>query len=90
MILSSTLCGGSLPNALEQRYDQGRRGQCTKYGQEPNQCHRILNFTGIVPNVVFLTGIDVREGGRVDVYYGMADAAIGVARLDSPVQLDEP
>jgi beta-1,2-mannobiose phosphorylase / 1,2-beta-oligomannan phosphorylase len=39
---------------------------------------------GVVPNVVFPTGIDVREGGRVDVYYGAADAAIGVARLDLP------
>jgi predicted GH43/DUF377 family glycosyl hydrolase len=37
---------------------------------------------GIVPNVVFPTGIDRREHGRVDVYYGMADAAIGVARID--------
>jgi predicted GH43/DUF377 family glycosyl hydrolase len=41
---------------------------------------------GIVPNVVFPTGIDPRENGRVDVYYGMADAAIGVARLDLPSQ----
>ena len=39
---------------------------------------------GIVPNVVFPTGIDPREDGRVDVYYGMADSAIGVARLDLP------
>jgi beta-1,2-mannobiose phosphorylase / 1,2-beta-oligomannan phosphorylase len=46
--------------------------------------------TGIVPNVVFPTGIDVREQGRVDIYYGMADAAIGVARLDIPTQLDQP
>jgi predicted GH43/DUF377 family glycosyl hydrolase len=45
---------------------------------------------GIVPNVVFPTGIDQRENGRVDIYYGMADAAIGVARLDLPAQLDEP
>src|SRR6266545_5629151 len=45
---------------------------------------------GIVPNVVFPTGIDLRENGRVDIYYGMADAAIGVARLDLPAQLDEP
>ncbi len=37
---------------------------------------------GVVPNVVFPTGIDVRDGGRVDVYYGAADAAVGVARLD--------
>jgi predicted GH43/DUF377 family glycosyl hydrolase len=44
---------------------------------------------GIVPNVVFPTGIDVREHGRVDIYYGMADTAIGLARLDIPVQLDE-
>jgi predicted GH43/DUF377 family glycosyl hydrolase len=43
---------------------------------------------GIVPNVVFPTGIDARENGRVDVYYGMADAAIGVARLDLPERLD--
>jgi predicted GH43/DUF377 family glycosyl hydrolase len=42
---------------------------------------------GIVPNVVFPTGIDVRENRRVDIYYGMADAAIGVARLDLPAQL---
>lgn len=39
---------------------------------------------GIVPNVVFPTGIDMREGGRVDVYYGMADAAIGVAKMMLP------
>jgi len=39
---------------------------------------------GIVNNVVFPTGIDARENGRVDVYYGMADARIGVARMDLP------
>jgi predicted GH43/DUF377 family glycosyl hydrolase len=39
---------------------------------------------GIVPNVVFPTGVDVREHGRVDVYYGMSDSAIGVARLELP------
>jgi beta-1,2-mannobiose phosphorylase / 1,2-beta-oligomannan phosphorylase len=36
---------------------------------------------GVVNNVVFPTGIDLRDGGRVDVYYGMADARIGVARM---------
>ena len=45
---------------------------------------------GIVPNVVFPTGVDPRANGRVDIYYGMADAAIGVAQLDIPLQLDEP
>jgi beta-1,2-mannobiose phosphorylase / 1,2-beta-oligomannan phosphorylase len=36
---------------------------------------------GIVPNVVFPTAIDEREDGTADVYYGMADSRIGVARL---------
>lgn len=40
---------------------------------------------GVVPNVVFPTGIDLRENGRADVYYGMADAAIGVATMTLPV-----
>ncbi len=43
---------------------------------------------GIVANVVFPTGIDRREDlgtpDRYDVYYGMADNRIGVARLDVP------
>ena len=42
---------------------------------------------GIVANVVFPTGVDYREGGRIDVYYGAADVAIGVARLDLPPAL---
>ena len=39
--------------------------------------------TGIVPNVVFPTAIEPARagGGDYDVYYGMADARIGVARL---------
>jgi predicted GH43/DUF377 family glycosyl hydrolase len=40
--------------------------------------------SGIVDNVVFPTGIDLREHGRIDVYYGMADARIGIARLEYP------
>lgn len=39
---------------------------------------------GIVDNVVFPTGIDTALPGHVDVYYGMADAAIGVARMKLP------
>lgn len=46
---------------------------------------------GIVPNVVFPTGIDRRDDlgvpDRFDVYYGMADQSIGVARLDLPDHL---
>ena len=43
---------------------------------------------GTVANVVFPTGIDRRDDlglpDRIDVYYGMADDRIGVARLDVP------
>jgi predicted GH43/DUF377 family glycosyl hydrolase len=49
---------------------------------------------GIVPNVVFPTGIDRRDDlgtpNRFDVYYGMADSRIGVARLDLPDMLPGP
>lgn len=42
--------------------------------------------SGTVPNVVFPTGIDRRDDlgspDRYDIYYGMADDRIGVARLD--------
>jgi beta-1,2-mannobiose phosphorylase / 1,2-beta-oligomannan phosphorylase len=37
---------------------------------------------GTVSDVVFPTAFDRREDGRLDVYYGAADAAIGVARID--------
>ena len=46
---------------------------------------------GTVANVVFPTGIDRRDDlgtpDRFDVYYGMADNRIGVARLDLPDHL---
>lgn len=46
---------------------------------------------GAVPDVVFPTGIDRRDDlgtpDRFDVYYGMADDRIGVARLDLPEHL---
>ncbi len=40
--------------------------------------------TRSVDNVVFPTAVDVRANGRIDVYYGMADARIGVARMNVP------
>jgi predicted GH43/DUF377 family glycosyl hydrolase len=50
-----------------------------------------LERSGTVANVVFPTGIDRRDDlgspDRFDVYYGMADNRIGVARLDLPKQL---
>ena len=46
---------------------------------------------GTIANVVFPTGIDRRDDlgtpDRFDVYYGMADNRIGVARLDVPICL---
>ena len=46
---------------------------------------------GAVDRVVFPTGIDRRDDlgkpDRIDVYYGMADNRIGVARLDVPENL---
>jgi predicted GH43/DUF377 family glycosyl hydrolase len=36
---------------------------------------------GVVPEVVFPTGVDARPDGALDVYYGMADSRIGVARF---------
>jgi len=48
---------------------------------------------GTVDNVVFPTGIDRRDDlgtpDRFDVYYGMADRRIGVARFDLPDQLPQ-
>ena len=49
---------------------------------------------GIVANVVFPTAIDRRDDigspNRFDIYYGMADSRIGVARLDIPEHLPRP
>jgi beta-1,2-mannobiose phosphorylase / 1,2-beta-oligomannan phosphorylase len=46
---------------------------------------------GTIADVVFPTGIDRRDdlgaSDRFDVYYGMADSRIGVARLDMPAIL---
>jgi predicted GH43/DUF377 family glycosyl hydrolase len=46
---------------------------------------------GTIGNVVFPTGIDRRDDigapDRFDVFYGMADNRIGVARLDLPRDL---
>jgi predicted GH43/DUF377 family glycosyl hydrolase len=51
----------------------------------PEEC------SGTVANVVFPSGIDRRDDlgspERFDVYYGMADYRIGVARLDMPTLL---
>ena len=49
--------------------------------------------TGLVDNVIFPTGCDQRLDlgmpNRLDIYYGMADSRIGVARLEIPDHLPE-
>ena len=49
---------------------------------------------GAIPNVVLPTGIDRRddigEPDRIDVYYGINDYQIAVARLDIPDTLPHP
>ena len=48
---------------------------------------------GTIANVVFPTGIDCRDDidqpNRIDVYYGMADNRIGVAKMEIPDVLPE-
>lgn len=44
--------------------------------------------TGVVDNVVFPTGIDKRAEDIYDIYYGMADKYIGVARMQLPDKVD--
>jgi predicted GH43/DUF377 family glycosyl hydrolase len=40
--------------------------------------------SGVTPHVVFPTGWDVRSQSTIDLYYGMADSRIGVARTCLP------
>ncbi len=53
----------------------------------------LVERSGMIDNVVFPTGIDRRDDlglpDRFDVYYGMADDRIGVARLDIPDVIPE-
>jgi predicted GH43/DUF377 family glycosyl hydrolase len=42
---------------------------------------------GVVSNVVFPTGVVLQADGRLDVYYGMADQAIGLATTIIPTTL---
>ena len=46
--------------------------------EHPDEMH------GVVNNVVFPTGIDVRGERQFDVYSGMADARIGRASVTLP------
>ena len=52
-----------------------------------SQIKRFQETQGSVPGVVFPTATDRREERHLDVYYGAADFAIGVARLVIPTRL---
>ena len=61
--------------------------QLVHHCAEPLLAPLILEETdGVVPHVVFPTGVDHRtdigQPNRVDLYYGMADSCVGVARVD--------
>lgn len=44
--------------------------------------------SAVVDNVVFPTGIDKRSEDVYDIYYGVADKHLGVARLHLPAAVD--
>lgn len=66
--------GALLLDARDPRRVLYRGARTVLSPQSAAECH------GIVPRVVFPTGLDIRPDGALDVYYGMADWCIGVAR----------
>ena len=70
---------------LSKEHPQVVNFRSVKPALEPSMPQEVF---GTVQNVVFPTGIDRRDDigmpDRFDVYYGMADMSIGVARLDLP------
>jgi beta-1,2-mannobiose phosphorylase / 1,2-beta-oligomannan phosphorylase len=81
---------GHIVDGREQRGPY-RAGVLLLDAQDPRQvCYRSAQSIlapqveeeceGVVPQVVFPTGVDTWADGTLDVYYGMADSRIGVAR----------
>jgi predicted GH43/DUF377 family glycosyl hydrolase len=81
---------GRIVDGCEQRGPY-RAGVLLLDGQDPRRvCYRSAQSIlaprmqeeceGVVPHVVFPTGVDTWADGTLDVYYGMADTRIGVAR----------
>ena len=75
--------------ALRRRRDAARSHSARGRWGRPSSSQPLLEpedddeRSGIVPNVVFPTAIEVIDDVHY-VFYGMADSKIGVARLDSP------
>lgn len=91
---------GKLDNAKRRlRYSAGalvldavRPDDIVYRSKRPILAADVAEREGLVPNVVFPTGIDQRNDlgapSRVDVYYGVADDRIGVATLTIPAVLE--
>jgi beta-1,2-mannobiose phosphorylase / 1,2-beta-oligomannan phosphorylase len=79
------LCYSAGVMVLSQEHPQNIRYRTAEPVLTPALAHE---RSGTVANVVFPTGIDRRcdlgKPERFDIYYGMADNRIGVARLDLP------
>jgi predicted GH43/DUF377 family glycosyl hydrolase len=71
--------------------ERGENGYALRYrSQTPFLIPETPEETaGVVNNVVFPSGIDDRGNGMLDIYYGMADKHIGVARMQLPKVLPE-
>lgn len=82
------LCYSAGVLVLSHEYTKGIRYRSPEPVLKPEL---LLERVGVVANVVFPTAVDQRidlgQPDRIDVYYGMADQRIGVARLDVPAQL---
>jgi predicted GH43/DUF377 family glycosyl hydrolase len=82
------LCYAAGVMVLSERHPQVLRYRSTEPVLKPESPQE---KSGTIANVVFPTGIDRRDDlglpDRFDVYYGMADNRIGVARLDVPNSL---
>ena len=83
--------GRIVPGVDQQQGVRYCAGMLLLDGQDPRQvCYRSAQSIlaprmeeeceGVVPRVVFPTGVDTWADGTLDVYYGMADSRIGVAR----------
>jgi len=78
---SNGLCYSAGALVLDYRYPQ----QVLYRSAEPTLAPLLLEErSGVVSDVVFPTAVDQHET-YVDVYYGMADACIGAARMAIPV-----
>jgi predicted GH43/DUF377 family glycosyl hydrolase len=91
LLLYHGVSGRIVPGVDQQQGVRYCAGTLLLDGQDPRQvCYRSAQSIlapqlaeeceGVVPRVVFPTGVDTWADGTLDVYYGMADTRIGVAR----------